>query len=95
MFLGMVCSELGDELAFQGQIDAARNCYRTALDAFAEARTPGYAVFARRALARGHDLLLVLRLAIAEQAGATDTRETGRVQKWSISASLPCRFRRG
>jgi tetratricopeptide (TPR) repeat protein len=56
MFLGTVYTELGDELASLTQPDAARNCYHAALDAFAESRTPGYAVFARRALARGHDL---------------------------------------
>jgi tetratricopeptide (TPR) repeat protein len=52
MFLGTVYTELGDELASLSRPDAARTCYRTALDAFADARTPGYAVFAQRALAR-------------------------------------------
>jgi tetratricopeptide (TPR) repeat protein len=52
MFLGTVYTELGDELSSLSQPDAAHNCYRTALEAFAESRTPGYAVFAQRALAR-------------------------------------------
>jgi tetratricopeptide (TPR) repeat protein len=48
--IGMYCTEFGDELAFLGDREAAKNAYRQALDTFALTQAPGLSVWAYRAL---------------------------------------------
>lgn len=59
--LGQAYTALGDELLHRNAPEQAGNCYRYALDALADTEIPAYGVFARRALLRLSEGLLVQR----------------------------------